>query len=294
MSVKKGLGKGLGAVFGDEAVKKAAEKTATNSEPTQTLVKISYINTNKNQPRKRFDEAKLEELTESIKAHGIITPLIVEKKSATSYEIIAGERRFRAAQAAGLSEVPVCIKEYTPREKAEVAIIENLQRDDLNPIEEAAAYKSLIDEYGLTQEEVATSVSKDRSTITNMLRLLKLDEYCTEMLQRGLISMGHARALLSVTDANTRKQVADKLMAESMSVRELEKYIATLGKKPAKKPAKKTSDDMSIYYEEYESRFRDKLGTQVHIRRKDKNKGRIEIEYYSAEELDRILEMVVG
>ena len=294
MSVKKGLGKGLGAVFGDEAVKKAAEKTATNSEPAQTLVKISYINTNKNQPRKRFDEAKLAELTESIKAHGIITPLIVEKKSATSYEIIAGERRFRAAQAAGLSEVPVCIKEYTPREKAEVAIIENLQRDDLNPIEEATAYKSLIDEYGLTQEEVATSVSKDRSTITNMLRLLKLDEYCTEMLQRGLISMGHARALLSVTDANTRKQVADKLMAESMSVRELEKYIATLGKKPAKKPAKKTSDDMSIYYEEYENRFRDKLGTQVHIRRKDKNKGRIEIEYYSAEELDRILEMVVG
>ncbi len=306
----RGLGRGLDTLLGTDAgegsdstdaAKKgkksagtaaASEKSsgsAKTAENAEQMVKISLVVPNKDQPRKNFDKDALDELTQSILQYGIVTPLIV-KKSGHMYEIIAGERRWRAAQAAGLKEIPVVIRDYDDRLAAEVAIIENLQREDLNPIEEAQAYEQLMKEYGLSQEEVALRVSKNRTTVTNTLRLLKLDERVREMVAEGSISAGHARALLGLTNGDDQKALADIAAAESLSVREIEKRVKNFSRE---KPHKKveTQDD-AIYFKAYEDKMQGLLGTKVHINRKSKAKGKIEIEYYSQEELERLMELI--
>ena len=253
---KKGLGKGLGALFEDNTqseVKNSSDsskevelsdnkeaKDIVSSKPLS--VSISKVSPNQNQPRKDFDETLLNELAESIKQYGIIQPIIVKKIDKDRYEIIAGERRWRAAQICGLKEVPIIIKEFSDREAMEISIIENIQRSDLNPIEEALGYKALMTEYGLTQEEVAKKVSKNRSTITNSIRLLKLSEKVQKMMIEGLISTGHCKVLLSISDTNIQDEVADEIVVKQMSVRELEKYIKKLLKPVSKRNENKFED----------------------------------------------------
>lgn len=306
----RGLGRGLDTLLGTDAGegsdsidaakkgKKSAGTSATaekssgsakTAENAEQMVKISLVVPNKDQPRKNFDKDALDELTQSILQYGIVTPLIV-KKSGHMYEIIAGERRWRAAQAAGLKEIPVVIRDYDDRLAAEVAIIENLQREDLNPIEEAQAYEQLMKEYGLSQEEVALRVSKNRTTVTNTLRLLKLDERVREMVAEGSISAGHARALLGLTNGDDQKALADIAAAESLSVREIEKRVKNFSRE--KPPKKVETQDDAIYFKAYEDKMQGLLGTKVHINRKSKAKGKIEIEYYSQEELERLMELI--
>lgn len=306
----RGLGRGLDTLLGTDAGegsdsidaakkgKKSAGTSATaekssgsakTAENAEQMVKISLVVPNKDQPRKNFDKDALDELTQSILQYGIVTPLIV-KKSGHMYEIIAGERRWRAAQAAGLKEIPVVVRDYDDRLAAEVAIIENLQREDLNPIEEAQAYEQLMKEYGLSQEEVALRVSKNRTTVTNMLRLLKLDERVREMVAEGSISAGHARALLGLTNGDDQKALADIAAAESLSVREIEKRVKNFSRE--KPPKKVETQDDAIYFKAYEDKMQGLLGTKVHINRKSKAKGKIEIEYYSQEELERLMELI--
>ncbi|MBS6930214.1 MAG: ParB/RepB/Spo0J family partition protein, partial [Lachnospiraceae bacterium oral taxon 082] len=252
---------------------------------------------NRNQPRKMFDKDSLDELTKSVKQYGVLQPIIV-KKIGNRYEIVAGERRWRAAQAAGLSEVPVVVRDYDDQKAKEIAIIENIQRTDLNPIEEALAYKSLIEEYNLTQEELSDKVSKNRSTITNSLRLLKLSKNIQQYMIDGQISSGHARALLSLEDEGKRELLALDIMKRSLSVRDTEKAAKALSKKKnvelsdlTETSKEDTVRDLSLFYKEYEDSIQGVLGTKVHINQKDKNKGRIEIEYYSQVELDRIMDI---
>ncbi len=267
----------------------AGEAGAGATGAAEQMVKISMVVPNKDQPRKNFDKESLEELTQSIRQYGIVTPLIV-KRSGRMYEIIAGERRWRAAQAAGLKEIPVVIRDYDERLAAEVAIIENLQREDLNPIEEAQAYEQLMKEYGLSQEEVAVRVSKNRTTITNTLRLLRLDERVREMVVDGSISAGHARALLGLADGDDQKALADIAAAESLSVREIEKRVKNFDR--PKPPKRVETQEAAIYFKAYEDKIQSLLGTKVHINRKSPTKGRIEIEYYSQEELERLMELI--
>jgi ParB family chromosome partitioning protein len=255
----------------------------------ETLLPVHEIEPNKSQPRKNFDEEALKELSDSIKQYGIIQPLIVQKRD-KYYEIIAGERRWRAARIAGLKEIPVIIKDYTPQETIEVALIENIQREDLNPIEEAQAYQRLIKEYQLTQEELADKVSKSRVTITNSLRLLKLDERVQQMLTDELLTGGHARALLSLEDKNFQYETACKIIDKKLSVRDTEKLVKQMLKgKPTKKPA--VADDNDYIYRDLEEKLKNIIGTKVSINRKQKNKGKIEIEYYSNEDLERIMDL---
>ncbi len=300
--MKRGLGKGIGALLGDEhnekdgkdikkgTVAKTGEQ-AQEEEKGEVFVNIALVEPNKNQPRKNFKKEELEELSASIRQYGILQPLIV-KKNGKKYEIIAGERRWRAANQAGLKEVPVVIRDYDKQKTMEISIIENIQRSDLNAIEEALAFKSLIDEFGLTQEELSLRVSKNRATIANSIRLLKLDEEVQGFLIEGKLSAGHARVLLAVEDREIQKKLAKDIIDANLSVREVEKLIKSLAKPARKKPEKEEERDLSIFFKEYEEKIRQILGTQVHINRKDKNKGRIEIEYYSAVELDRILELL--
>lgn len=257
-------------------------------------VNIAYIEPNRNQPRKVFKDEELQELAESVSQYGIIQPILVKKIHESKFEIIAGERRWRAAKIVGLKEIPVIIKDFSDREAMEVSIIENIQRMDLNPIEEAKAYQSLMDEYGLTQEEVAAKVAKKRATIGNALRLLRLDERVQQMTIDKLLSSGHAKVLLTIEDREMQKQIADEVVLQKMSVRDLEKYLKVYAKKMAAKPQKSVvpDRDYSIFFQEYEEHFRRILGTKVHINRKDKNKGRIEIDYYSEAELERIMDLI--
>lgn len=256
-------------------------------------VNIAYVEPNRNQPRKDFKEEELQELAESVRQYGIIQPILVKKIHNTQFEIIAGERRWRAAKLVGLKEVPVILKDFSDREAMEISIIENIQRMDLNPIEEAMGYKVLMDEYGLTQEEVASKVSKKRATIANALRLLKLDERVQKMTIDGLISAGHAKVLLTVENKEEQKSIADEVVLKSMSVRELERYLKVFSKPSAKIPARSLDTrDYSLFFKEYEENIRRILGTKVHINRKDKNKGRIEIDYYSEAELERIIDLI--
>jgi len=294
---KKGLGKGLDALFGEETSTAAQDKYTSASERKalasgEVKIKTTSIVPNPDQPRKRFDAAALDELAASIKEHGILTPLIV-KKEGEKYIIIAGERRWRASQLAGLKELPVVVRDYDDRQTAEISLIENLQREDLNPVEEAMAYAMLIDNFNLTQEEVAQRVSKNRSTITNALRLLKLDPEVQELIVDGVLSAGHARAILGLEDANKQKSLAREAVQNKLSVREVEKKVKTLSKaKPAAGPKEGPPEkDLSIFYKEYEDKMRSILGTKVSINRKDNTKGRIEIEYYSQAELERIMEL---
>lgn len=256
------------------------------------LVKLSRIQPDPDQPRKNFDEEKLNELAESIRTYGMISPIVVKKRGAL-YEIVAGERRWRAARIAGLKEIPVVIKEVDEKTSRELSIIENIQRDDLNAVEEARAYQSLIEEYGLTQEEVAARVAKNRSTITNSLRLLKLEPEILTLLQDGKITQGHARALLAVEDPELRKKIAEKCTKENLSVREIETLVK-LDKLSKAKKEKKTSPEaqelrrLKVIYKDLERKMKTKLGTKVSIVPKNTERGTLEIEYYSQDDLDRI------
>ncbi|MBM7686044.1 MAG: ParB family transcriptional regulator, chromosome partitioning protein [Epulopiscium sp.] len=276
---KRGLGKGLSALISD-----LPEESSVGQIK---IVPINEIEPNKEQPRKNFDEEKLEELSQSIKEHGIIQPLIV-KKQGGFYVIVAGERRWRAARMAGLSEVPVIIQDYSNDEVMEISLIENLQREDLNPIEEAKAYETLIHSFSLKQEEVAKRVGKSRSAIANTLRLLQLDESIQELLVRGSISEGHARALLALPGKEEQIIVVDKILKDNLSVRETEKLIKDILEKPRKK---KKNEAMPPIFKEIENKMKNILGTKVQIT-KGRKKGKIEIEYYSDEDLERILYLI--
>lgn len=306
MPVKKGLGKGLDAMLGGGPKKTAAEKIEKSSEEShfeekgsalqnnegqvgngELVLKINEVEPNKNQPRKNFNEDSLLELSESIKLHGIVQPLVVAKQK-DYYEIIAGERRWRAAKLAGIKEVPVVIKDYSPQEIMEVALIENIQREDLNPVEEARAYQGLIKEYNLKQDEVAEKVSKSRTAITNALRLLKLDDRVLDMLVNENISSGHARALLGLEDKDEQYRVANEVFDGKLSVRETEKLVKKINSPVKKKEKKELKND--FVYRDLEEKLKQKIGTKVRINRKTEQKGKIEIEYYSPEELEKILE----
>lgn len=271
---------------GEKKNTKISEEKVNSSG--ETIVKISQIEPNRNQPRKNFDEDALQELADSIKQYGIIQPLVVQKKGKL-YEIIAGERRWRAARLAKLKEIPVIIKEYTAQEIMEIALIENIQREDLNPIEEAQAYKRLIDEYKLKQDEVAERVSKSRTAITNSIRLLKLCDKVQEMLIEELISSGHARALLAIDDEEVQYNIAVKIMDEKLSVRETEKLVKTI-LNPKKEKTVEKVENMAVY-EEIENKIKDAIGTKVKLTPKSNGKGKIEIQYYSNEELERLMEI---
>ena len=299
---KKGLGKGLGAIFGEDIVKESNEeltkvKRSLPAEEEETkgslMVKISLIEPNRDQPRKDFNEEELQELAESIKNYGVLQPLLVQKKG-TSYELIAGERRWRAAKLAGLKEVPVVLREYSKQQAMEIALIENVQRADLNPIEEAQAYQQLVKEFHLTQEEIAARVSKNRATITNAMRLLKLDEEIQNLLIKGAISSGHARAILSLEDKQLQKKAAKEVLDKRLSVRETEKLVKRLDRASAEKNERneKKDDALALIFQDLEERMKTIMGTKVSIHNKDRNKGRIEIEYYSEAELERIVEMI--
>ena len=300
MAAKKGgLGKGLDSLLvnkvnadhsSDSTIVKEKSTTAkmksTKKETPDTMVKLSLVEPNREQPRKNFDKEALEELADSIKQYGLIQPIVVQKKD-DYYEIIAGERRWRAAKIAKLKEVPVIIKEYSPQEVMEIALIENIQRRDLNPIEEALAYKSLIDEYNLKQEEVADRVSKSRTAVTNSMRLLKLAEQVQTMLINEELSMGHARALLALEKEEVQVETAKAIVERKLSVRE--KLVkAILNPKQAKLPIPSTND---VVYEKLSDKLKEIMGTKVNINHKKGGKGKIEIEYYSQDELERLLEL---
>ncbi|MEE1313605.1 MAG: ParB/RepB/Spo0J family partition protein [Lachnospiraceae bacterium] len=289
---KNALGKGLNVLIPDSApqqVKRRSRKTSSAEQESSWTLSINKIEPNRNQPRKNFDDESLQELADSIKQFGIIQPIVVQKKD-EYYEIIAGERRWRAAKIAGLKEVPVIIKNYKENEIVEISLIENIQRENLNPIEEAQAYKTLMEEFGLKQEEVAGKVSKSRSTITNSLRLLKLTEEVQKMLMEEKISMGHARALLAITDSDMQITIAKKVCEESLSVRDIEKLVKNMWK-PAKKEKEETNEYQYLYRDIEES-LKQILGSKVTIKNNKNHKGKIEIEYYSQDDLERIIDLL--
>lgn len=287
MAMKMGLGKGLDIMIPEQIIKRKEEKGDNVSR--ETLIHISEIEPNKSQPRKRFDEDSLQELADSIKQYGVIQPLILQKRD-KYYEIIAGERRWRAARMAGLKEIPAIIKDYTPQEIVEIALIENIQREDLNPIEEAQTYQRLIQEFNLKQDEVAERVSKSRAAVTNSMRLLKLEDRVQQMLIDEMISSGHARALLPLEDPDKQYNTACKIFDEKLSVRDTEKLVKQLiHEKPHKEVAVTREDE--FIYRDLEEKIRTIIGTKVTIHKKQKNLGKIEIEYYSDEELERIIDL---
>lgn len=286
----RGLGKGLDAMIPKAVLPEVKEPSKATKEleekGTRATLKITSIEPNRDQPRQNFDEDKLVELSESIKRHGVITPILVQDRG-DHYEIIAGERRWRAARMAGLKEMPAVIGTYTEQEIAEISLIENIQRADLNPIEEAKAYKRLMTEHKLKQDEVADRVSKSRSTITNALRLLKLCDKVQQMVIDETISTGHARALLTVEDPQIQFELAQRVLDEKLSVREIEKIVKNIGKpQKEKNPAKK---DLDVFYKDVAESLKSTLGTKVNISGKGDGTGKIEIEFYSNEEFDRII-----
>ena len=303
---KKGLGRGLDAFFPEKTsqekpktVRNSRAKTntvrekTTETEPTvkgETLVKISKVEPNREQPRKKFDEDALLELSESIKLYGVLQPLLVSDKK-DYYEIVAGERRWRAAKMAGLKEIPVVIKEFSAQEIVEISLIENIQREDLNPVEEAMAYRRLIDEFKLKQDEIAERVSRSRTAVTNSLRLLKLDARVQQMMVDEMISAGHARALLGISDAEKQYSVAMRIFDEKLSVRETEKLVKTILNPSKKKETGTGNSAEDAIYEKLEEKMKNITGTRVFIHRKKNNKGKIEIEYYSRDDLDRIIDL---
>lgn len=300
MAVKRsGLGKGLDILIPDngkaadrekkvKVVEKVIEKIV--EKPSEIRLKVNEIEPNRDQPRKKFEEESLQELADSIKQFGVLQPLIVQERK-DYYEIIAGERRWRAAKLAGLKEVPVIIRKMSDQEIVEISLIENIQRENLNPMEEAAAYRRLITEFHLKQEEIAERVSKSRTAITNSMRLLKLDERVQQMVADELLTTGHARALLAIEDPELQFQAANKVYNEKLSVREVEKLVKKIGKE---RPVKKERDfQQDAVYRDLEEKMKVSLGTKVSINRKNDQKGRIEIEYYSMEELERLIEIFI-
>lgn len=288
MAPKKGLGKGLDSLI----TKKVPETTSTENVSRETFLNINKVEPNPNQPRKRFNEDKLQELADSIKVHGIIQPLVVQKEN-DRYIIIAGERRWRAARLAGVKEVPVVIRDFTEQELYEVALIENIQRQDLDPIEEANAYSNLIKEHHLTQDEVAERVSKSRVAITNSLRLLKLDQRVQQMVIDELLTGGHARALISIEDPEEQYNLANRIFDDKLSVRETEKLVKKiLHPKPATETEEPVNEADEAIYRDLEENLKTIIGSKVRIMRKPGGKGNIEIEYYSTDELDRIIDLL--
>ena len=294
MAAKRGLGKGIDAMIsGDDTKAKKVVKEVIKEVDT---IDINKIEPNSNQPRKNFNEDKIHELAESIKQHGLIEPLIVQKGKKGFYTIIAGERRWRAAREAGVKEIPVVVKEYSDQQVMEIALIENIQREDLNAIEEAEAYERLIKDFNLKQDEVAERVSKSRVAITNSLRLLKLDPRVREMIIEDKIKSGHARALLSVTDPEEQYRLAVMIFDNSMSVRETEKMVKKYlaDKDKPTKEVKKKDTQTELIYKDYEEKLKTVIGTKVNINNKGKGKGKIEIEYFSPDEFDRIICMMMS
>ena len=310
---KNGLGRGLDALFPDKKtaseenevkftakvekktepavkVKNVKERTETpRQKKVPMMVKISMVEPNQNQPRKQFDEDALLELTESVKQYGILQPLLVSEKK-DYYEIIAGERRWRAAKLAGLKEVPVIVKEFSEQELVEISLIENIQREDLNAVEEAMAYKRLMDEFHLKQDEIADRVGKSRTAVTNSMRLLKLSAKVQQMLIDEMITAGHARAILAVSDMEKQESLAMRVFDEKLSVRETEKLVkAVLAPPKEKKLHSYSAEDAA--YENLEEKMKSIMGTKVLIHRKKNDKGKIEIEYYSRDELERIIDL---
>lgn len=291
MAVKKtGLGKGLDTMIPVYTTKPKTEKRVPEKEKVETLVKITEVEPNREQPRKKFDEDALLELSESIKQYGILQPLLVQKRN-DYYEIIAGERRWRAAKMAGLKEVPVIIKDFTDQQIVEISLIENIQREDLNPIEEAQAYKRLLTEFHLKQDEVAERVSKSRTAVTNSMRLLKLDSRVQQMLIDDMITTGHARALLAIEDGDLQWKLANQVFDEKLSVRDVEKLMKSLQKTKEEKP-EKAETAYDYIYQDIEEKMKAILGTKVTVSHRKDNKGKIEIEYYSNDELERIYDML--
>ena len=288
MSIKKkGLGKGLDSLIPDnKSIKSVAEEKAG----VQTM-KINEVEPNRDQPRKNFDEDALLELSDSIKQFGVLQPLLVRKRK-DYYEIIAGERRWRAAKLAGVKEVPVIVKEYTDQEILEIGLIENIQRENLNPIEEAIAFKRLLEEFNLKQDEVAERVSKSRTAVTNSMRLLKLSDKVQQMIIDDMISTGHARALLAIDDPELQYTLANKIFDEKLSVRETEKLVKEI--KNPKKPKEKKVMENAFIYQDLEEKMKGVFGTKVSIASKGKGKGKIEIEYYSDDELEHLFDMMMS
>lgn len=292
MVTKKGLGRGLDSMIPDPgnrtAVVRKKEAVREELSGAETMINISEIEPNKEQPRKTFDEDSLAELAESIKQFGVIQPLLLKKRD-KYYEIVAGERRWRASLIAGLKEVPAIVRDYTEKEIMEISLIENIQREDLNPIEEALAYQRLITEFKLKQDEVAERVSKSRTAVTNSMRLLKLDERVQKMVIDDMISSGHARALIAIEEKELQYMTAMRIFDEKLSVRETEKLVKKL---LTEKPEVKKMPDNPVIFRSLEEQMKNILGSKVAIRNKANGKGKIEIEYYSNEDLERIMELL--
>ena len=292
---RNGLGKGLDSLIPNKTVKEESasqqkvskEKQEKNVGSGEILVKINEVEPNREQPRKEFDEDSLMELADSIRQFGILQPLLVQKKK-DYYEIIAGERRWRAAKLAGIKDVPIIVKNYTDQEIVEISLIENIQRENLNPIEEAMAYKRLLEEFDLKQDEVAERVSKSRTAVTNSMRLLKLSERVQQMIVDDMISTGHARALLALDDEEQQYILANKIFDEKLSVRETEKLVKAL-----KNPKVQKQEHMFVY-DNLEEHLKNIIGTKVSVNPKANGKGKIEIEYYSEEELERIYDLIMS
>lgn len=299
MALKRGLGKGLDSliptnVMMESEIKHATVSTASSAEEEKDgtlMVKLSKVEPNREQPRKNFDEDSLQELAESLKQFGMLQPILVQNRG-DYYEIIAGERRWRAAKIAGLKEVPVIVRELTDQEIVEISLIENIQREDLNPIEEAQAYKRLLTEFHLKQDEVAERVSKSRTTVTNSMRLLKLCDEVQKMVVDDMISTGHARALISIEDPEEQYLIAQKIFDEKLSVREVEKLVKDLHKPP--KPPKEENKTLQAIYQEISERLKQSLSTKVSVSAKQNGAGKIEIEFYNHEDLERLLERITG
>ena len=293
MAVKKGLGKGLDSLITDKVNTKPA---ASKNNPTPKsehaadaiMMNITKVEPNREQPRKKFDEDALLELAESIKQYGVLQPLLVQERE-DYYEIVAGERRWRAAKIAGIKEIPVIIKKLTRQEIMEISLIENIQREDLNPIEEALAFKRLLTEFNLKQDEVAERVSKSRTAVTNSMRLLKLCDEVQKMVVDDMISTGHARALISIEDPEEQYLIAQKIFDEKLSVREVEKLVKDLHK-----PPKEENRTLQAIYQEISERLKQSLSTKVSVSAKQNGAGKIEIEFYNHEDLERLLERITG
>ncbi|MDE5819477.1 MAG: ParB/RepB/Spo0J family partition protein [Lachnospiraceae bacterium] len=292
----KRLGKGLDALIPSGLgvdTKPKAEAAETKKEEqessSETLVKITMVEPNRDQPRKNFDEDALQELADSIKQFGLLQPILVQQRDGY-YEIVAGERRWRAAKLAGLKEVPVIIRNLTEQEIVEISLIENIQRENLNPIEEAQAYKKLLTEFNLKQDEVAERVSKSRAAVTNSMRLLKLSDEVQQMVISDMISTGHARALLAIEDANEQYALAQRIFDEKLSVRDIEKLVKSIGKPAKEKKEKEKNESLEAVYQDIQEKLKQRLGTKVAVSGKGDGAGKIEIEFYSHDDLERILD----
>lgn len=294
MSTKRGLGKGLDSMIPEKISNtKPVVKDEIANVSRETLIDINKIEPNRGQPRKNFDEDSLQELADSIKQYGVIQPVVLQKQG-DIYQIIAGERRWRASKLAGLKQIPAIIKEYSPQKVMEIALIENIQREDLNPIEEALAFQNLMKEYGLKQDELAEKVSKSRTAVTNSMRLLKLDERVQQMLIDDMISVGHGRTLIPIEDGNIQYEIALKIFDQKLSVRETEKMVKKFlqeAETVTEEVASTQEEADDFIYRDLEDKIRSIVGTKVIIHKKVKNRGKIEIEYYSDDELERLVEL---